>query len=103
MGHGSRQPAKFLSMAELARHREPDADRGHRPDGNDSLRHGGARRPGALAVQTARTRGSKTAESQSTGLDVFARAEIAVVLDRVKGVANASRREVEICKVKRLS
>ena len=54
LDHGRRQPRSIPSLAALAAHRRPGADRGHRSPAAEFSRPRLARRPGACALSPAR-------------------------------------------------
>ncbi len=81
LDHGRRQFAQFPSLAALARHRAPGADRGRRPFGTESLlggEHSGSSTGMGAAARIGR---QDPAAASAAGLDLSARPQIAAVFD----------------------
>src|SRR4029077_19766678 len=81
LDHGRRQSAQLPSLAALARHRRPGADRRRRPAWAQPLRDGQRRGAGAGALSRSRSVGKEACGTQAAGLDLSARPQIAAVID----------------------
>ena len=80
LDHGRRQSAQLPSLAEVARHRRPRADRGRRPRRPEPLRDRRPRRAGALALPHSGAARKVAAAPQAARLGLPARAEVAALL-----------------------
>ena len=88
LDHGRRQPAQLPSLAEVARHRRPLADRGGRPRRPEPLRDRRPRRAGAVALPHPGAGRKVAAAPQAARVGFPARPEVAALLYGVARTAS---------------